>query len=182
MARELFLDPPRAAGPIVLGMPADAASAMLRTMDGYLERDRGSRPNRYFAHYACGLSISVSPGPAGLVDAVELYRPERDVTVLFGDVAVFDLPADEVIRRIGSMTPVEVEDDGLTVIAPALLLALGRPTLPEGPEDSDGRYFESVLVAGPGYYDGRSETPARVQAPATNAKHTCDNDCQPPLF
>jgi len=182
MSRKLFLDPPRAAGPIVLGMHADIASATLRTLEGYLEREPGIRPNPCFAHYACGLSISICPGPGGLVEAVEIYRPERDVTVLFGDVPVFDLPADEVIRRIGSITTIEVQDEGLTVIAPALLLAFGRSTLPEDPEDSDGKYFESVLVAAPGYYDGPSARPNQVQPPTTAPAKAVDEDPQLPLF
>ncbi len=163
-------------------MPAEDASALLRTLDGYLKPRPGTRPNPSFAHYSCGLSVSICPDTGGLVDAVELYRPERDVTVLFGDIPIFDLPADEVIRRIESLTPTEVQDEGLTVIAPALLLALGRSTLPEDPDDPDGMYFESVLVAAPGYYDGPLESAAPAQALTTASEHTPTDDRRLPLF
>lgn len=46
----------------------------------------------------------------------------------------------------------ESRSRGRSVTAPDLRLALWRAVIPEGSADEDGRYFESVLVARPGYY------------------------------
>jgi len=182
MTGQLFIDPPRAAGPIALGMPADAAMAALRTVEGYLKREAGIPPNPAFAHYSSGLSISICPGAGGLVDAVEIYRPSRDVTVLFGDIPVFDLPADEVIRRLKAVTTIDIQDEGLTVVAPALLLAFGRSIAPEDPADPDGRYFESVLVAAPGYYNGPAEVPVAGASTSAASASGVGDEGQTSLF
>ena len=166
---QLILDPPRSAGPILLGMPFAEAVERLRAMPGYREPSPGVRPNPGFAHYESELSISVGPDVRGFVEAVEVYRAERDVTVLFGDVAVFDLPISDVILALQSLTTVEIEDGGFTVVAPELLLAFGWSGDPDDP------FFESVLVARPGYYDG---PPAEVPSPPVELPR----DDQPPLF
>ncbi|GID94213.1 hypothetical protein Adi01nite_36250 [Amorphoplanes digitatis] len=38
------------------------------------------------------MTLSLHRGRGGEVDAVEIYRPEQDVTVLFRDIPLFDLP------------------------------------------------------------------------------------------
>jgi hypothetical protein len=48
---------------------------------------------------------------------------------------------------------VEVEEDGHAFTAPSLLLSLWRPATPQAPDDQEGRFFESALIARPGYYD-----------------------------
>jgi hypothetical protein len=170
---EILLDPPRAAGPFVIGMPVSDAVEMLRTVEGYREPRLGACMNPYLAHYESGLSISLGPDARGLLHAVELYYPERDVTVLFGDIAVFDLPADEVIRLLRAVTPIEVDHGGSTVIAPALLLAFGNPM---ERDNADGLFFESVLLAAPGYYDGPADVPQPQPAPVITDEN------QLPLF
>lgn len=179
---KLDLDPPRAAGPITIGMPFSEAVAQLRTIEGYRERGPGIRENPSFAHYESGLSISIGFDARGLVDSIECYRPERNVLVLFGDIAVFDLPADDVIRKLRAFTSVEVEDEGLTVIAPCLLLAFGRPALPEGPEDPDGKFFETVLLSTPGYYDGPAGMPVLDEPSSVRSTEMSIDDRQLPLF
>ena len=54
--------------------------------------------------------------------------------------------------KLGAHTSIEVDEGGRSVTAPDLLLALWRPVVPEGDCDRDGWYFESVVMAGPGYY------------------------------
>lgn len=149
---DFVLDPPRAAGPLRVGMSFDEAEQALRLIAGYQPPRPGDRPNPGFAHYDSELSISVSRDRNGSVDAVEVYRPSRDVVVLFRDIPIFNLPAEEVIERLSDITPIEVEDGGLRALATDLLLSLWRSVLPEGVEDEDGRYFEAVLVAAPGFY------------------------------
>ncbi|ONI91325.1 hypothetical protein ALI22I_09515 [Saccharothrix sp. ALI-22-I] len=150
---DLVIDPPRAVGPLRIGMPFDEAVELLRSLDGYRSPSPGHKSSPGFAHYESELTISLGPDRDGRVKAVDLYRPERDVTVLFGDIAVFDTPADEVIRRLSDITRLEVEGDGTHVVAPDLLLALARPFRSDSAEEHEGWYFESVLVAAPGYYD-----------------------------
>lgn len=85
------------------------------------------------------------------VVAVELARPDDGQSVTFGDIDVFGTPADEVIDALGRHAEVEVTEGGHSVTASSLLLTLWRPTVPESAEDEEGRYFEAVLVARPGY-------------------------------
>ncbi|WP_220446425.1 hypothetical protein [Micromonospora chalcea] len=150
---DFVLDPPRAAGPLRIGMSLEEAEQTLRMIDGYLPPRPGDRSNPGFAHYESELSIAVSQDRSGSVDAVEVYRPSRDVVVLFRGIPIFDLPAEGVIQRLSGMTQVEIEDGGLRVLAPDLLLSLWRSVLPEGVADEDGRCFEAALVAAPGFYD-----------------------------
>ncbi|GII23292.1 hypothetical protein [Planosporangium mesophilum] len=149
---DLVLGPLRAAGPIRIGMPFAEAERVLHSLEGYRPPAPGERVNAGFADFESGLSVSVGRGRDGNVEAVEVYGPSRDVTVLYRDIAVFDFPAEEVIRRLSEIAPIQVEDDGMRVLAPELLLSLWRSVLPEGPDDEDGRYFEAALVAVPGYY------------------------------
>jgi hypothetical protein len=152
-ALELILDPPRSVGPIIIGMPFDEAESALRDIPGIVSSPTGEKHAPGFAHYESEMSIAVDSGPDGRVRSIEIYRPTRGVEVRFRDISIFEVPADEVIVRLGQVATVEVQDDGLRVIAPDLLISLWRSVLPEGPWDEDGRYFESILVAAPGYYD-----------------------------
>ena len=149
---DFILDPPRMVGPVEIGMPFAEAESMLRLLEGYQQPMAGVHVNAGYADFESGLSISVGRGRDGNVEAVEVYRPTRDITVICRGIAVFEVPADEVVRRLSELTPVQVEDEGLRVLAPDLVLSLWRSVLPEGPDDEDGRYFEAALVAGPGYY------------------------------
>ncbi|NYH52040.1 hypothetical protein HNR06_001629 [Nocardiopsis arvandica] len=149
---ELIVDPPRF-GPFEIGMPFDQAQEKLRSISGYVPPDPnpGFTPTG-FAHYESEMSISVGTDRAGNLKEIEVYRPERGVDVLFREISLFETPADEVVRQISSLVHVDIEEDGLLVVAPELLLSLGRRFIPEGPQDEEGWYFESLLVADPGYY------------------------------
>ena len=72
--------------------------------------------------------------------------------VLFRGVDIFGTPADTLVERLREVTSIDVEEDGHSVTAPGLLLALWRSVVPDDDNDPDGRYFESVLIAKPGYY------------------------------
>jgi hypothetical protein len=150
---DLIIDPPRAAGPVEIGMPVDAAEQALRGIPGFLPPGAGERRAPGFAHYASEMSIAVEAAPAGRVRSVEIYRPMEGVDVRLRNISIFGESADEVIRRLREIVALQIEDDGLRVVAPSLLISLWRGTLPEGSDDEDGRYFESVLIAEPGYYD-----------------------------
>jgi hypothetical protein len=83
-----------------------------------------------------------------------LGRPgSGDDVVSYLGMNLFGTPADELVERLSEDARTEVSEGGRSVTAPDLLLALWRAAIPESPAEDDGRYFESVLVARPGYYD-----------------------------
>ena len=100
-----------------------------------------------------GVTVFVYFDDADTVEAVELARPDDGESITFRDIDVFATPADEVIEALGQFAEVEVTESGHAATAPSLHLAFWRSTVPESPEDEEGRYFESVLVAAPGYGD-----------------------------
>ncbi|MFI7690731.1 hypothetical protein ACIBQ6_16790 [Nonomuraea sp. NPDC049655] len=159
---ELVLDPPHGIGPLRLGMTPDEARAALETL-GPLE------PTAYgelAVHLTSGLGFSVGFGAGPMrdrVNAIEVWRPhERDV-VRYRDVDIFGLPALVVVERLRShidLMPNE-DDDGFT--ARALYLALWRPfAADDDPDEAQGHFFQSVLVARPGHDDTPAEAAARL--------------------
>lgn len=151
---DLILDPPRTVGPLAIGMSLGEAEQALRDIPGFVPPLPGERRAPGFAHYESEMSIAVGTDPRGtVVRSIEVHRPTVGADVRWGDISLFAVEATEVIHQLGRITALEFEDGGRHVVAPGLLLSLWRGTLPEGPEDQDGRYFESILVAAPGYYD-----------------------------
>ncbi|MFJ4898996.1 hypothetical protein [Streptomyces sp. NPDC088727] len=63
--------------------------------------------------------------------------------------------ARNVVRRVGGFTSIEEDpDDAASFTAQDLLLSFWRPfAADDEPEEEQGYYFSSVLVAQPGYYD-----------------------------
>lgn len=78
-------------------------------------------------------------------------------------------PADEVVERLAARYAMRVEDSGQFVVLDDLLVALWRPYVPDGPHDMEGKYFESILVALPGYYDDKDQFAGVLDAPGGNA-------------
>ncbi|MFD0975015.1 hypothetical protein ACFQ3X_41840 [Plantactinospora endophytica] len=161
---EFVLDPPHGVGPLRLGMTTDEARVALETL-GPLEP---TASGELAVHLPSGLGFSVGfgVGPTwGRVNAIEVWRPpERDV-VRYRDVDVFGVPALEVVERLRrhlDLVPNE-DDDGFTVRE--LYLALWRPfAADDDPADEQGHFFQSVLVARPGYDDTPAEAAARLAA------------------
>ena len=149
----LRIEPPRRVGPLEIGMPIALAQQALEGIPGFKRPRPGERRNPFFGHYDSGLSISVAPNHEGRLLAVEIYGPGHEVEVLFESISLFTLMADDVIRQLSTVTAVHIEEDGHSATAPDLLLALWRGVVPEGPDDEDGRHWQSVLMAEPGYYD-----------------------------
>lgn len=110
-------------------------------------------PASFAVRRSGGLSIFVYFDSDDRVNAIEVGRPDDDGdAVFYKDLDVFKTPAEDLIDRLRGYDAVEVDEQGCAVTAPDLLLALWRPVVPEGPDDPDGRYFESALIARPGYY------------------------------
>lgn len=147
----LELDPPHGVDLLRLDMTADEARAAL----GQLGDLDPNRQGELYAQRAGGLGLTAHLGADGRVNAIEVWRPQQDDSVHYRDVDVFALPALEVVtalRRHATVLP--DEDDDASYVAADLLLSLWRP-FPgdDDPDDPQGYYFNSVLVARPGYYD-----------------------------
>ena len=99
-----------------------------------------------------GLSIFVYFDVVDAVEAVEFGRSQGSDFVSFRGIDIFGTPADTVVEKLREHTSVDIDEGGHSATAPDLLLALWRSVVPENDNDPDGRYFESVLMARPGYY------------------------------
>ena len=161
---ELVIDPPRGIGPVRLGMTPGEARAALETLGPLTPTAYGELA----VHLPSGLGLSVGFGVGPTrdrVNAIEVWRPhERDV-VRYRDVDVFGLPALEVVARLGREIDLEPneEDDGFT--ARELYFALWRPfAADDDPDETQGYFFQSAVVARPGYDDTPAEAAARLAA------------------
>ncbi len=162
---EFELEPPHGVGPLRLGMTADEARAALAALGGL----SGSPATSFWATRPSGLAFTVGFGVDGRVNAVEVARPEGTDVVRYRDVDVFGLPALAVVERLRRHTPVTADEDQEGCFtAPTLLLALWRPfAADDDPKEEQGYYFNSVLVARPGYYDTPAEAAHRLAAGGT---------------
>jgi hypothetical protein len=148
---DVHLDPPRGAAGVRIGMTVEEAERILADVPGFVSPGR-AKGSRGTAHYSSGMTIQAHGDSAGKVEAVEIYRPaETGVRVLFGDISIFEDPAEIVESRLAGQLMLQVIDDGLTVVAPDAFLALGKSTSVYGDDPASG-FFESVVVAEPGYY------------------------------
>lgn len=98
------------------------------------------------------LGLAVHRDKTGSVDALEVYGPGFGGAVEFGGIDVFSVPADDLIGRLSRDFISTTEDSGLFFLIPDLLLSFSRAGLPVEGGGNYGFYFESVLVAAPGYY------------------------------
>lgn len=103
---------------------------------------------------ASGLAVFLELDQRGRLRSIEFGRPDDETDEVTVDgVDVFGDAADEVMHRLGARTPLREEDGGRTAVLAAYAVSLWRPTLPEGPDDDEGRRFETALVGVEGYFD-----------------------------
>ncbi|UBU11538.1 hypothetical protein [Nonomuraea gerenzanensis] len=78
--------------------------------------------------------------------------------MLLNGMDVFSVPADQMIAELRARYDVEVDDGDYGLVVPELSVGMSRSTVPFRGADQEtiDRFtcFESVLIAGPGYYDG----------------------------
>jgi hypothetical protein len=149
------LRPPNAAGPLFIGATGQDTVDILRQLGDpqVLCRTPGSRP-AWAVDRPSGLFIRVNFDAYDRVEAIELGRPHGTAdAVSYNGLDVFTVPASDLITELRRRTTIDEEENGHAFTAPALLLSFWRSTTPETPDDEDGRFFESVLLARPGYYD-----------------------------
>ena len=160
---EFELAPPTGVGALVIGMSRQAADQALASFRDPSAVSESDQPGR-FVFRPSGLMISTHCS-RGELEAVELGRPANDRdTVRFRGVDVFRLPAAVVVARMRDLTTItEAEDDPASFIAAHLLLSFWRPfEADNAPDEEQGYYFSSVLLARPGYYDTPAQATARA--------------------
>jgi len=148
------LRPPETAGPLHIGAAAADTVEILKSLGTPLVlcRPHGSPPG-WGVQRSSGLFISALFDPDGHLEAIELGRPEAtDDIVTYDGLDMFTTPAEDIIAQLQHCGAVHEEEDGHAFIAPGLCLSLWRST-PESPDDQESRFFESILIARPGYYD-----------------------------
>ncbi|MFF8973642.1 hypothetical protein [Streptomyces sp. NPDC014995] len=149
------LAPPIGVGPLQIGMSRQAANSAL---DSLREPTAISPSDQAGQHIFRPSGLMISIGCArDQLESVELGRPsEPSDVVFFRGIDLFGLPAREVVTRMSEVTAIAADDeDPASFVAPDLLLSFWRPFDGDNePDDEQGYYFTSVLLARPGYYDG----------------------------
>ncbi|MBB6556854.1 hypothetical protein [Nonomuraea rubra] len=155
------LDPLRAAGPVLLGASFEEAGRMLAawgTPRPYAPYP-GAEPLDWRL-MGSGVDVHVFCGSAGVVQTIVIYRDfdvEPRARVFLLGMDVFSTPAEQVITELRARYEVEVEQGDCDLVVPGLSVGMSRSTVPCPDDDQEtiDRYtcFESVLIAGPGYYD-----------------------------
>ncbi|SDS61152.1 hypothetical protein SAMN05216371_0263 [Streptomyces sp. TLI_053] len=158
------LAPPTGIGPLQIGMSREAADVALDSLRDLSSVSESDRPGQHIFRPS-GLMISIHC-TRGLLESVELSRPcDATDCVTFRNVDVFALPAREVVTRMREHTAVHADpDEPGCFVAPDLLLSFWRPfATDDDPEDEQGYYFTTVLLARPGYYDTPAEAEERLR-------------------
>ncbi|MER7108577.1 hypothetical protein [Streptomyces sp. NPDC000229] len=156
---DFALVPPTGVGPLRIGMSRREADSALQSLRASEEHSPSDRAGQHIVRPS-GLMISIGCVRDRL-ESVEFGRPsDPSDSVLFRGVDVFALPAREVVTRMAALTTVTPDpEDSASFVAPDLLLSFWRPfEADDQPDEEQGYYFGSVLLARPGYYDGPGPT------------------------
>jgi hypothetical protein len=147
------IDPPHAVGPVHLGAPIDEAVGVLLQSSGSRMAASGDSNCVVLRD---GLTISLEPTlRARVVRSVGAYGGPATEPVTLRGVSLLATPANEVLEQLARFYAIRIEDSAQYAVIDSLLVALWRPYVSEGPDDPEGRYFASVTVASPGYYEDR---------------------------
>ena len=158
------LAPPTGVGPLQIGMPEQAATIALESLRDLSAPSDSDRPGQHIFRPS-GLMISIHC-TRGVLESIELGRPTTAADrVMFRGLDVFALPARKVVGVLRQYTAVEEDpDDPASFVAPNLLLSFWRPfEADDEPDEEQGHYFNSVLIARPGYYDTPAEAEERLR-------------------
>ncbi|MET8102366.1 hypothetical protein ABZV29_38990 [Streptomyces sp. NPDC005236] len=158
------LTPPIGVGPLRIGMPRQSANTALDSLRDLSAVSESDRPGQHVFRPS-GLMISIHC-TRDMLEAVELGRPSaRTDRVVFRGLDVFEIPARELVQRMGEYTSIEADpDDPASFIASDLLLSLWHPfAADDEPDEEQGYFFNSVLLARPGYYDTPAQAAERLE-------------------
>jgi hypothetical protein len=150
---------PHGLGPVQLGTTREDARRALAAWGDCRPFRRTPAANEGWSVMRSSTTIFAYVDDGGRVEAIELASPGHGIAggdqVVFDDVDLFIDEADVVIAKLEAKGVELTEgDDTCTTTAPDVLLGLWRDG---DPSDETGRplYFESALIARPGYYDQR---------------------------
>jgi hypothetical protein len=147
------LRPPVAAGPLLIGATGHDTVEALKQIGSpqIFCTTPGSRP-AWGVQRPSGLFISSYFDANDDLEAIEFGRPSgKDDVVTYDGLDVFTTPAADLVTHLRRHTTVRQEENEHAFTATGLLLALWRQVSPDSPADQEGRFFDSVLVAQPGY-------------------------------
>jgi hypothetical protein len=155
MTLVIDLRPPDAAGPLRIGSDrTDMVAALREFGEPRLVTRAPGRPPSWAVDRPSGLTIRCHLDRLGHLHAVEFGRPTDNAdSVRYQGLDVFGLAAEEFVAALRRHTAVIEENHGYAYVAPDLLLSCWRACTPKKPDDIDGRHFDSVLVARPGFYN-----------------------------
>ncbi len=93
-------------------------------------------------------------------DAVEFIETASEslFRVLFHGQCLHELIADEAVKFVSKFGEYDRNDRelGYSYVFPTLQISLWRAVLPEGPDDTVGRYFEAVGFGKTGYFNSEA--------------------------
>lgn len=139
------------AGEIRLGMSRSEVRRLLGDPVMSYEKVPGTPlTDRYFA------DLQAAYDRQDRVEYIELNGP-GDVDAVFHGRSLLFLPADEVLEWMSRFAQYDRAHPelGHSYIYPELDLSLWRPTVPDSPEDEDGRFFRSIGIGRAGYHSGK---------------------------
>ncbi|MFE1099390.1 hypothetical protein ACFW4K_02655 [Nocardiopsis alba] len=138
---------------VEIGMDFSVAESALEGFPGWKAPRIDERRNRGFSHYEPSeLSVQLIESERGRVQAIEIYRPEADIRVLYKGIPVFEESAESTIRALSSSENPVVEDEGIRYVFPGLGIAFDRSVVPWEAFDGEGVHFESMIVSESGYF------------------------------
>lgn len=153
LSTTIRLNPPVGVDDVAIGSSRGDARRALAGYGAVESFSRAGEQPGWRAHNAAEtLVVFTYFDAADSVEAIETGRPADGSSVLYGDLDVFAISAQDVVRALRRHTPVAGTQDETSYVAADLLLSFWRSAAPESPGDEEGRYFDSVLVARPGYY------------------------------
>lgn len=149
---------PSGMGPVQLDMTRQDARLALEAWGECRPFRRGSEANEGWSVTRRSTTIFVYVDDNGCVDAVEISSPGHGVAsedqVVFDGVDLFMDEADVVISNLRDKGIRLTEgENGYTTTAPDVALGLWRDGEPSDESTGLPLYFESALIARPGYYD-----------------------------
>lgn len=156
------LAPPTGVGPLQIGMTRQSANAAMDSLRDLSAVSASDRPGKHVFRPS-GLMISIHC-TRDMLEAIEFGGPSTQTDrVVFRGLDVFALPARELVQRMGECTSIEADpDDPASFVASDLLLSFWRPfAADDEPEEDQGYFFSSVLLARPGYYDTPTQAAER---------------------
>jgi hypothetical protein len=140
-------------GPVRLGMSRDEVRRIMPgPADSFLKGPYAKIETDGFLE--CAFQVYYHTNTA-TVEYVMLARHGGFVAVYRG-MNVFDTKAEYLVAHISRNAQYDRTDPelGYSYIFPELDLSLWRPTMPESPDDTEGREFMTIGVGVTGYYRG----------------------------